>query len=360
MLPSTQQIRFCTSRDGTRIAYAICGSGPMLMRAPHWMSSINLEWDSPVWSHWLTLLARHHTLIRFDQRGCGLSDRDGVEFSFERFVEDFEAVVEAASLDRFDLFGFSGGATTGISYAARHPHRVNRFVICSSTAYGPLSAAASAKFRQTAVMQLEAIELGWPNENPAFRQLFTSMLIPDGTADQFRLFNEHVRLTTPPANGKRIIEAIWKADIRIEAGKLRCPTLVFHSRQDGRIPFEQGRELAGLIPGARFVPLESRNHLIFETEPAWNQVVEAINEFLAVSPDRSAALLFDGLTSREREVLELVSRGLTNMEISTRLKISDKTVRNQVSIILSKLGVGSRAQAVAVARDAGFGRRAAP
>jgi DNA-binding NarL/FixJ family response regulator len=128
----------------------------------------------------------------------------------------------------------------------------------------------------------------------------------------------------------------------------------FHSRQDGRTPFEQGRELVGLIPGARFVPLESRNHLIFETEPAWKQVVEAINEFLPVSPDRSAALLFDELTSREREILELVARGLTNTEISARLKISDKTVRNQVSIILSKLGVGSRAQAVAVARDAGF------
>jgi pimeloyl-ACP methyl ester carboxylesterase/DNA-binding CsgD family transcriptional regulator len=351
---SNQQIRFCTSRDGTRIAYAICGSGPMLIRAPHWMSSINLELDSPVWRHWVALLARRHTLIRFDQRGCGLSDREGVEFSFERFVEDFEAVVDAVGPERFDLFGFSGGATTGIAYAARFPDLVNRFIICSSTAYGPLSTAATAKFRQTAAIQLEAIELGWPNENPAFRQLFTSMLIPDGTAEQFRLFNEHVRLTTPPANGKRIIEAIWNVDIRSDAAKLRCPALVFHSRQDGRIPFEQGRELAGLIPGARFVPLESRNHLIFETEPAWKQVVEAINEFLAVSPDRSAALLFDELTSREREVLELVARGLTNMEISTRLKISDKTVRNQVSIILSKLGVGSRAQAVAVARDAGF------
>jgi pimeloyl-ACP methyl ester carboxylesterase/DNA-binding CsgD family transcriptional regulator len=358
MLPSTQQIRFCTSRDGTRIAYAICGSGPMLIRAPHWMSSINLEWDSPVWRHWAALLARHRTLIRFDQRGCGLSDRDGVEFSAERFVEDFEAVIEAASLDRFDLFGFSGGAMTGIAYAARYPDRVNRFIICSSTAYGPLSAAASAKFRQTAATQLEAIELGWPNENPAFRQLFTSMLIPDGTADQFRLFNEHIRMTTPPANGKRIIAALWNIDIRIEAGKLRCPTLVFHSRQDGRIPFEQGRELAGLIPGARFVPLESRNHLIFETEPAWNQVVEFINEFLAVSTDRSMTLLFDELTSREREVLDLVARGLSNMEISARLKISEKTVRNHVSIILGKIGAGSRAQAVAVARDAGFGRRA--
>jgi pimeloyl-ACP methyl ester carboxylesterase/DNA-binding CsgD family transcriptional regulator len=358
MLPSTQQIRFCTSRDGTRIAYAICGSGPMLIRAPHWMSSINLEWDSPVWRHWAALLARHRTLIRFDQRGCGLSDRDGVEFSAERFVEDFEAVIEAASLDRFDLFGFSGGAMTGIAYAARYPDRVNRFIICSSTAYGPLSAAASAKFRQTAATQLEAIELGWPNENPAFRQLFTSMLIPDGTADQFRLFNEHIRMTAPPANGKRIIAALWNIDIRIEAGKLRCPTLVFHSRQDGRIPFEQGRELAGLIPGARFVPLESRNHLIFETEPAWNQVVEFINEFLAVSTDRSMTLLFDELTSREREVLDLVARGLSNMEISARLKISEKTVRNHVSIILGKIGAGRRAQAVAVARDAGFGRRA--
>ena len=157
-----------TSRDGTRIAYAVSGAGPMLVRAPHWMSSINLEPDSQVWSHWNALLARHRTVVRFDQRGCGLSDRDGLEISFERFVEDFEAVVEAAGLDRFDLFGFSGGAMTGIKYAARFPHRVDRFIIHSSTAYGPLSAPASDRFRQTAATQLEAIELGWPNENPAF------------------------------------------------------------------------------------------------------------------------------------------------------------------------------------------------
>ncbi|MGY3585753.1 pimeloyl-ACP methyl ester carboxylesterase/DNA-binding CsgD family transcriptional regulator [Bradyrhizobium sp. USDA 4341] len=360
MLPSTQQVRFCTSRDGTRIAYAISGAGPALLRAPHWMSSINLESDSQVWSHWNALLERHRTVIRFDQRGCGLSDRDGLEFSFERFVEDFEAVIEAAGLDRFDLFGFSGGAMTGVTYAARFPHRVDRFIIHSSTAYGPLSAPASDRFRQTAATQLEAIELGWPNENPAFRQLFTSMLIPDGTAEQFRLFNEQIRVTTPPANGRRIIEAFWNADIRAEASNLRCPTLVLHSRQDGRIPFEQGRELAGLIPTARFVPLESRNHLIFETESAWKQVTEAISGFLAVTSGRSTALIADELTSREREVLELVARGLTNVELSTRLKISEKTVRNHVSIILGKLGAVSRAQAVAIARDAGFGRRTAP
>lgn len=324
------------------------------------MSSINLELDSSIWRHWIALLARHHTLIRFDQRGCGLSDRDGVEFSFERFVEDFEAVIEAASPDRCDLFGFSGGAMTGIAYAARFPERVNRFVICSSTAYGPLSPAASAKFRQTAATQLEAIELGWPNENPAFRQLFTSMLIPDANADQFRSFNEQIRLTTPPANGKKIIETIWNADISIEAGRLKCPTLVFHSRLDGRIPFEQGRELAGLIPGARFVPLESRNHLIFETEPAWKQVVDVINEFLAVSPNRRTTFLIDELTPREREVLEIVARGLSNTQISVRLNIAEKTVRNHVSIILSKLGANSRAQVVAFARDAGFGGKTAP
>ena len=183
------------------------------------------------------------------------------------------------------------------------------------------------------------------------------MLIPDGTAEQFRLFNEQIRLTTPPANGKKIIEAFWNADIRTEARKLRCATLVLHPRHDGRIPFEQGRELAGLIPAARFVPLESRNHLIFEVESAWKQVVEAINDFLPVSSSRSTALIVDELTSREREVLELVARGLTNVGLSTRLKISEKTVRNHVSTILSKLGAVSRAQAVAIARDAGFGRR---
>src|SRR5665213_3456818 len=237
--------------------------------------------------------------------------------------------------------------------------RSSDLIIESITAYGPLSAPASAIFRQTAATQLEAIELGWPNENPAFRQLFTSMLIPDGTSEQFRLFNEQIRLTTPPANGKRIIEAFWNADIRTEARNLRCPTLVLHSRQDGRIPFEQGRELAGMIPAARFVPLESRNHLIFETESAWKQVVEAINDFLPVSSGRSTAIV-DELTSREREVLELVARVLANVELSARLKISEKTVRNHVSTILSKIGAVSRAQAVAIARDAGLGRSTAP
>src|SRR5258708_12317783 len=150
MLPSTQQIRFCTSRDGTRIAYAICGSGPMLIRAPYWMSSITLEGDSPVWRHWAALLARHRTLIRFDQRGCGLSDRDGVEFSAEKFVEDFEAVIEAASLDRFDLFGFSDAAMTGIPYAARYPAPVTRFIICISTPHIPLPPPPPPQFCHTA------------------------------------------------------------------------------------------------------------------------------------------------------------------------------------------------------------------
>ena len=357
MAQPAEQIRFCRSRDGTRIAYAICGSGPPLMRAPHWMSNIDLDWESPVWGHWLALMARHHTLIRYDHRGCGLSDRDGVAFSFDKFLEDFEAVVEAAGLQRFDLFGFAGGATTGIAYAVRHPQRVGRFVIHGCNVQGPLVPSARPKDQQAAENQLRAIELGWPNNNPAFRQLFTSMLIPDGTAEQFRSFNEHIRLTTPPANGKKIIEIIWRNDITPMAARLRCPTLIFHSRHDGRIPFEQGRALAGLIPGARFVPLESQNHLILETEPAWQQVVRAVEDFLpAIIPP---APLHGDLTARENEVLELLAQGLDNDSIARKLGTSAKTVRNQVSIIFSKLGVNSRAQAVVLARDSGFGRKTA-
>ena len=259
---------FVPAATALRIAYTICGSGPTLIRAPHWMSSINLELDSPVWRHWIALLARHHTLIRFDQRGCGLSDRDGVEFSFERFVDDFEAVVEAACLDRFDLFGFSGGATTGIAYAARYPHRVNRFIIAAALPMARFQRRRLPNFVKRRQCSSKRSNSVGPTKIRHFVSSLRRCSSPTATVDQFRLFNEQIRLTTPPANGKRIIEAIWNADIRSEAAKLQRPALVFHSRQDGRIPFEQGRELAGLILGARFVPLESRNHLIFETEPA--------------------------------------------------------------------------------------------
>jgi RNA polymerase sigma factor (sigma-70 family) len=361
-----QQIRFCTSRDGTRIAYAVCGSGPPLVTGGHILSHLEFDWDSPVWRPWLDVLSQRHTLIRYDHRGCGLSDQEGLEFSLDRFIEDFEAVVGAAQLDRFAVFGLAGGATTGLLYAAIHPERVDRLVLFGSNAQGRFVRATTDDLRQEAETQLSAIELGWPNNNPAFRQLFTSLIIPDGTTEHFRSFNDQIRRTAPPVNAAKIMRTFYEADHRLMATKVRCPTLVFHSRDDARIPFEQGRMLARLIPDARFVPLDSQNHLIMATEPAWQQFVTALDTFFpapqealpmpeAAATRRVQAL--DELSPRENEVLELVAQGLDNVTIGRRLGISERTVRNHLSTILSKLDVNSRAQAIVRARDAGFGRK---
>ena len=175
-----------------------------------------------------------------------------------------------------------------------------------------------------------------------------------------RSFNDLLRLTTSVANGVALLQTLVKSDMHGLLPQVRCPTLVLHARQSAVLPFDDGRKVAALVPDARFVPLESRNHILLNTEPAWEQFVHEIDEFLPVSSVRSSALSFDELTARERDVLELVAQGLSNAEISVRLKISAKTVRSHVSIILSKLGAGSRAHAVAISRDAGFGRRTAP
>ncbi len=350
----TQRIRFCTSRDGTRIAFATYGAGPPLVRGPYWLTHLDLDWVSPVWQPWLSLLSRRHTLIRYDHRGCGLSDRDPLDFSFDRFVEDFEAVVEAARLDKFAVFAWAGGASTAIAYAARHPQRVSRMAILGSNAVGRIVRAATPQHLQEVETQLSAIELGWANDNPAFRQLFTSLTIPDGSAEQFRSFNDQIRQTVPPSNGAKIMRTYWSLDLRSIAPQVACPTQVFHARQDARIPFEEGRTLATLIPNAIFTPLESRNHLMLTCEPAWKQFVTLLENFLPGTLSASAQAL-DALTSREKEILSLVARGLANGPISIRLKISDKTVRNHVSRIFEKLGVGNRAEAVAMARDAGIG-----
>jgi pimeloyl-ACP methyl ester carboxylesterase/DNA-binding CsgD family transcriptional regulator len=357
----TQQIRFCTSRDGVRIAYAVCGSGPPLVVGGHYLSHLEFDWDSPVWRPWLDMLSRRHTLIRYDHRGCGLSDREGIEFSLEKFIEDFAAVADAAQINQFAVFGLAGGATTGMLYASSHPERVDRLVLFGSNAQGRFVRAKTDELRQEAETQLNAIELGWPNDNPAFRQLFTSLIIPDGTTEHFRSFNDQIRRTAPPGNAAKIMRTFYNADHSLDAAKVRCPTLIFHSREDARIPFEQGRMLARLIPDARLVPLDSRNHLIMESEPAWQHFIDALDDFLPATAQTGTVdhpvQALDDLSPRESEVLELVAQGLDNATIGGRLGISERTVRNHLSTILSKLGVNSRSQAIVRARDAGLGQK---
>jgi len=362
MAPTAQEIRFCTSRDGTRIAYAICGSGPLLIWVQHWLHHLESDWDSPVWRPWLSKLAQRYTIVRFDWRGCGLSDREGVEFSLDKYADDLEAVVKSIGAGPFALFGMSDGGASAVSCAVRHPDRVNRLVLFNSQTRGRFVRNSAPDQVADVQTRFNVFELGWPNEIPAFKRFHASVLMPDASSAQISAHGDLLHLATLPANAVALIETFLRYDMTATIEQVRCPTLVMHTRGNSLLPFEEGRRIAALIPGARFVPLESRNHILVDTEPAWQQCMAAIEDFLpgetVKSPDGRAPLL-DGLTAREHEVLELIAQGLDNASIAGQLRVSQKTVRNQVSIIFSKLGVNSRAQAIVRARDAGFGRRTA-
>jgi pimeloyl-ACP methyl ester carboxylesterase/DNA-binding CsgD family transcriptional regulator len=305
------------------------------------------------------MLSRRHRLIRYDARGTGLSDRDCVDFSLQRQIEDLEAVIEAAKCDRFALLGLWTGGAVAIDYAVRHPGRVTHLVLHACATRGRLVRDPGPDQVEEAEAQLKLIELGWGNENSAFRQLHTSQLMPDATSEQARAFNDLMRQTTTPANAAKLLRAHWtEVDNRLLGPQVRCPTLVLHAREDARIPFEEGRSLAAIIPGARFVPLESRNHILVEGEPAWQQLVAELDDFLPATasvPRDARAAFVEDLTPRETQVLDLIAQGLDNATIGSRLGISERTARNHVSAVFSKLGVSSRAKAIVLARDAGFG-----
>lgn len=349
-----QQIRFCESHDGVRIAYATSGTGPPLVKAANWLSHLEFDGVSPVWNHWLRELSRHNTLVRYDARGCGLSDRD-VDLLFEAWVRDLETVVEASGCHRFPLLGISQGASIAIAYAVRHPDRVTHLILHGGYARGRLKWGGSDKAREEAEMMVKLAEMGWGQENPAFRQFFTTQFIPDGTSEQHQWFNELERISTSPQNAGRFIRVLNAIDIVSLLPRVACPTLVFHPVRDARVPFEEGRLIAAKISGARFVPLESNNHLLLETEPAWSRWVAELRAFLPPIEKRPA--VFASLTPRELDLIELIAQGRDNTQIAAQLDLSAKTVRNHITNIFAKLQVENRAQAIVLARNAGFGLR---
>lgn len=355
-----QGIRFCTAPDGVRLAYATCGKGPALVRAPHWLTHIEFDWRSPVWRPWLETLSARHSLIRFDPRGCGLSDREVGDVSFEAWVGDLEAVADAAGLERFALFGASQGGPMAVAYAVRHPERVTKLVLHGTYARGRLVRAATPQDEEEAETFLHLARVGWGTENPAFRQVFTTLFIPDAAPEQWRWFNDLSRVSTSGEMAARILDMLHRIDVRSLAPRVRVPTLVTHARGDARIPFEEGRSLASLIPGAQFVPLETRNHILLAADPAWCGFFAAVEEFLAAAPsepEATGASLGASLTGREREILELIAQGLANPSIARRLRISPNTLRNHITSIFGKIEAATRAEAIVKAREAGFGRR---
>ena len=354
-MPLRQQIRFCTSRDGTRIAYATCGEGPPLVRAGHTFSHLELEWDCLAWRHWLELLSRDHTLVRYDMRGTGLSDRHCEEFSLERYAQDLAAVVEAAGFDRFDMVGITGGSDVAVVHAARHPEQVQRLLLYAGHTRGRLARSLTPEQREETELLLKLSEVGWGQDNPLFRQLFTYQFMPDGSPEQLRSLNELMRHSASSSAAARLLRGIFNCAVDDDATRVRCPTLVVHARHELRIPFEQGRALAALIPGARFLPIDSRNNMLLEGEPGWSVFAEAFGQFLAPPRPASRAGAIEGLTAREDSVLEVLAQGLETEAMAIRLGMSEKTLRNHLSTIYGKLGVSSRSQAIVHARERGYG-----
>lgn len=354
----TQQIRFCRNPDGVRLAYATAGRGPYLLKTANWLTHLEHDWRTPIWRPFLEQLAQNRTLVRYDQRGCGLSDREVDDLSFTACLADLEAVADAATSGPVALLGISQGAALAVAFAARHPDRVSRLVLYGSFLRGRLRRDLTPSQRQEARLLTEMIRVGWGRENPAFRQVFSSLFLPRGTPEQIRHFNELQRLSSSPEVAARIVEELEDLDVTDLAPRVSVPTLVLHARGDARIPFDEGRLTATLIPGARFLPLESDNHVLLDGEPAFASCVEAIVAFLGEddAEDATHGATLGGLTRRERQVLDLLARGLDNPAIARQLALRDKTVRNHVSNIFLKLGVSHRGEAIVRAREAGFGR----
>jgi len=275
-----QRIGFCEVADGTKIAYATVGSGPPLLKAANWLNHLEFDWASPIWGGSFASLARTRTFIRYDERGCGLSDWDVDDLSFEAFVEDLEAVADKLALERFPLLGISQGCAVSIEYAVRHPERVSGLILIGGYAAGWRHLASpEEQARREAVLKLT--EVGWGTDNPAYRHIFSQTFMPDARPDDLAWFDEFQRQTTSPRNAARFQDAFGYIDVRDRLAEVRAPAIVLHSKHDQRIPLELGRAVASGIPNAQFVPLESRNHILVDHEPAWHVCIEAVGRFLA-------------------------------------------------------------------------------
>ena len=350
-----QRIRYLRTDDGVQLAWADAGTGPVLVKAANWLTHLEYDQDSPVWRHWIQFFTSRYRFVRYDERGCGMTEWQVGDLSFDRWVADLEAVVAAAGTPRFALLGISQGAATCVAYAARHPERVSHLVLYGGYVRGAAVRTPREAREFNAIVELA--RLGWGREHPAFRHLFTSRFIPNGTEEQIQWFSELCRKTTSPEIAGELLERRSRIDATRFLDRVKAPTLVLHARDDIVVPLAEGRLIASGIPSAQFVELDSHNHILLAHEPAWERFCAAVTDFTgvpaAVDTEDPA---FASLSPRERTVLALLSEGLSNASIAERLSLSEKTVRNHISNIFDKLGVRSRAEAIVFARDRHFRR----
>ncbi len=354
-----QDIRFCTTDDGVKLAYAVSGEGPPLVMSATWLTHLEHQWQSMAWRPWLDFCSGGHTLLRYDSRGCGLSDRNIDNFSFENWLKDFECVIEASGLRQFSLLGTCWGGPIAIEYAARHPERVDRLILYGTYARGRMRWNDRPQETEKAKVLLDLTRLGWGRENHAFQQVWASQFQPGGTLDHLRSWCNQQRAATSAETAVRLLRIGWNVDVTDAASKIKCPVLIVHPERDAVVPIEEGRLLASLIPDGRFVQIDSENHMPLADEPAWPRLVEEVRRFLDEpnAAPTTKGLPLGELTLRERDVLEGIAEGLNNTEIASSLKLSEKTVRNHITRVFDKIGVDHRYQAIVLAREAGLGMK---
>ena len=346
-----QQIRFTRSSDGVRLAYAVHGSGPPLIVVSCWLSHLQHDWRSPVWRHFLDDLGEIATVVRYDERGFGMSDWNVSDFSLEARLGDLEALVSATGFDRFALLGMSGGSSVAMAYAAGHPERVTRLVLYG-TGRGRPPAFDDAGWAEEETWR-SMIRVGWAKEDPVFRRAFTQRFIPGASDEQMRWFDALQRMSTSPHNAVESRIARQAVDIQNELRRIAAPTLILQALDDQATGFADAIEVANIIPGARLVPLESGNHILLADEPAWGIFLDQVRTFL--EPDRRAPRTgvgssVDALSRRELDVLREAAEGKSNEEIGQVLGLSVRTIERHLSNAYAKLGLtGRAARAAAVA-----------
>jgi pimeloyl-ACP methyl ester carboxylesterase/DNA-binding CsgD family transcriptional regulator len=340
-----QRIHIAKAPDGVQLAWARSGNGPTLVKASNWMTHLRHDPESPVWRHWIEFLSRHFDFVRYDERGCGLSERQPADVSEAHWLSDLETVAEAAKIERpHVLLGISQGAAACIRYAVAHPERVSHLILYGGYARGGLLRGGRGAEHYRALVEMA--RLGWGNDNPVFRQVFTGRFVPQGSHEQLDWFNELCRQTCSAEMAVRLLNERGGTDITELLPRVRVPTLVLHARQDEVVAFAEGSRLASEIPGAEFVELDSRNHVLLAHEPAWQEFQRVVREFTGVARQEARPQDEAPLTPRERKLLELLRSGKTNAEIAAQVFISEKTVRNHLSSVYRKLGVANRAQAI--------------
>ena len=334
-----QPVRFARSPDGTALAWTKSGTGLPLVRAANWLTHLEYDRSSPIWLHWTTFFESNFNYLRYDERGCGMSDRTVRNLTVDCWTDDLVAVIDAADMPHpCALLGVSQGSAAAIAYACRYPERVSHLILYGAYARGANHRGDKDMYRAI----VEIFSHGWGENNPAFHEVFTSRFIPDGTAEQRLWYNELCQKTLSPATGAQLLAARAEVDINQLLAQVKVPTLVIHARDDRVVPLSEGEHLARNIAGANFAVLEGRNHILQEDEEAWGEFRHLMRDFVGLTDVGTQ----DNLTDREKEILRHICMAKSNKQIAMDLDLNEKTVRNHASNIFAKVGVQSRQEVI--------------